>query len=55
MAAVALFDAGAWALAYWPDNPVRQFQLLFCGMLSVALARNIGGHVRFLEWFHNSG
>ena len=37
------------------ENPVRQFQLLYCLWLAVALMWTLGRQVRFLEWFDNSG
>ena len=36
-------------------NPVRQFQLLYCLWLAVALMVTLGRQVRFLEWFDGSG
>jgi hypothetical protein len=37
------------------ENPVRQFQLLYCLWLAAALMWTLGRQVRFLEWFDNSG
>ena len=42
-------------VACWPENPVRQFQLLYCMWLSAALCYTIGPQTRFLAWFHHSG
>ena len=36
-------------------NPVRQFQLLYCIWLSVAMLFNMRHHVTFYRWFSSSG
>ena len=37
-----------------PTNPVRQFQLLYCLWLSLAMLRNGRQHYRFYRWFYSS-
>ena len=37
-----------------PSNPVRQFQLLYCLWLSLAMLRNGRQHYRFYRWFYSS-
>jgi hypothetical protein len=35
--------------------PIRQFQILFCAMISFSLLLDYPFHVRFYRWFHHSG
>jgi len=37
------------------DNPVRQFQLMYCLWLSVAMIVFGPKHCRFYDWFADSG
>ena len=37
------------------ENPVRQFQLLYCAWLAAALILLHSSQVKFLQWFDNSG
>ena len=48
-------EAIAWMSRIDIENPVRQFQLLYCLWLAVALSSTLGRQVRFLDWFDNSG
>ena len=41
-------------LSQMPSNPVRQFQLLYCLWLSLAMLRNGRQHYRFYRWFYSS-
>ena len=41
-------------LSQMPTNPVRQFQLLYCLWLSLAMLRNGRQHYRFYRWFYSS-
>ena len=45
----------SWILAQFPENPVRQFQQLYCLSIAVGLLWNMRAHVAFLTWFDTSG
>ena len=53
MGSVAVADATADEVAF--DNPVRQFQLIYCLWLSVAMVVMGPSHARFYSWFADSG
>jgi hypothetical protein len=36
-------------------SPIRQFQILWCGMIAFSLILDFPYHVRFYRWFSNSG
>ena len=48
-------EAAALWSAFSAFNPVRQFQILYCGWLITTLSINMRHHWRFYEWFCSSG
>jgi hypothetical protein len=38
-----------------PNNPVRQFQLMYCVWLACTLSWNMGRTCKFYDWFYSSG
>lgn len=49
-------QAGMILLAdFWTASPVRQFQILFCGLIALSLIVDFPSHVKFYHWFSNSG
>jgi hypothetical protein len=45
----------AWLLQQLPSNCVRQFQIVYCMWIALAILRNLRSHTAFLTWFDGSG
>lgn len=40
---------------FWTLSPIRQFQILWCGMIALSLMWDYRSHVNYYRWFSKSG